>query len=301
MKYIPNKVSRFASVSLLKVSAKSPTILVVSGVIGLGATAFLAAKATRKIDPILEVHADERVTIDLAELAPKDEQRALLDLYVRTGVKFGKLYGPALFVGTASAISVLGGHRILVGRHVASMAAYSGLFQEFNAYRKRVSSTFGEDHERAIYDGATLHYEEDPAHKGEYKLAPKYPEIDPNRDTYLRPWFDETNPNFTRDAQNNFMFLQGVQAHLNRVLNTRGYVFLNDVFDDLRIPRTPEGQSLGWFRDDDIGDDYIDFGFMSGNDPHTIAFRNHAEKTVQLNFNVDGDIWHKIGQLNIKR
>lgn len=291
MKFVPKPVSRFVGRSALKLSAKSPTILVVSGVIGLGASAVLAAKATRKIDPIIEAHTEDRETILTADLAPRDTQRELLNLYVRTGLKFGRVYGPAIFVGTASAVSVLGGHRILVGRHVASMAAYSGLFQEFNAYRKRVSETFGEEKERAIYSGATLEYVEDPNHKGEYKLEPKYPE---KTSDYLRPWYDDKVPSFTKNALSNQSQLKGIQQHMNHTLQTRGHVFLNDVYDALGIPRVREGQKLGWFRDDNVGDGFIDFGFMSGMDPQTVAFRAGQVAEVQLNFNYDGMIHDKI-------
>lgn len=294
MKYIPNSVTRFASRSALQLSAKSPTLLVVTGVIGLGAAAVLAAKATRKIDPVLEDHAKARIDIEIwvsdgASVQKREEQRALLDLYMNTGIKLGRIYGPSIFVGVTSAISVLGGHRILVGRHVASLAAYSGLFKEFSAYRSRIASTFGVERERELYNGAMLEYEEDPNHKGEYKLKAKYPET---RDgSYLRPWFDEDNPNWTRDAHHNAMLLRGIQQYMNDQLQVRGHVFLNDVFDALRIPRCPEGAVVGWLRNPVKGDGYIDFGFMTSQDPQSIGFCNYTEKSVQLNFNIDGNIW----------
>jgi len=275
------------------VSAKSPTILVVSGVVGLGAAAVMAARATRKIDPVIESHQKERWDIKAhmpaTQVEKKEQQRKLFDLYMNTGWELGKIYGPTILVGSLSAVSVLYGHRILQRRHAASLAAYSSLFELFTSYRKRVAQTVGEEKERAIYDGATLQYVEDPDHKGEYKLEPKFP--DEAEVTYLRPWFGPDNPNWVNDPISTFSFLKGVQQHMNNVLNTRGYVFLNDVLDALRLPQVKQGQVAGWLlKDVGEGDGFIDFGLYS-DDPHTVAFRDGMSKTVQLHFNIDGNIY----------
>lgn len=292
MKYIPKSVSRLAGRSMLKLNAKSPTILVVAGVVGFGATAVLAAKATRKIDPILDEHAKARLEVSQYPLAKREEQKALVRVYTGTSIDLAKLYGPTIVVGALSAAAVLSGHRILKGRYVATMAAYSGLFEQFQIYRGRVADAVGADLERDLYDGAHLEWQEDPNHKGEYKLGAKYPE-EKAAATYLRPWFDETNVNWTKDPAISYLFLKGVQTHMNNLLQYRGHVFLNDVYDALGIPRCREGQQAGWLLDG-VGDNYIDFGFMVSNDPNTVAFRNGFENVVRLNFNIDGVIWDKI-------
>lgn len=297
MKFVPNSVSRLGGRTLLKLSAASPTILVVSGVVGLGATAVLASKASRKIDPILDEHKKTRDEFIVTEahhtqLEKRARQKQLGVLYAETSVKLVKLYAPTLIVGTASAVAVLGGHNILRTRHVAALTAYSGLFDQFNTYRKRVADSFGEDIERGIYEGARGEWVEDPDHKGEYKLENKF---DPdNAQDYLRPWFDEVNVNFTRDPMSNYLFLKGVQSHMNNLLQARGHVFLNECLDGLRLPRCPEGQFAGWVYNPKSGDNYIDFGFMTGVDPHTVAFRNQRETTVKLNFNIQGSVWNLI-------
>lgn len=290
MNLVPKSVSRAGHRTLLKLSANSPTILVVAGVVGLGASAVLAAKATRSLDPILMGHQETRFEIKRAEFAPRDEQKALLDLYFTTGVRLTRLYGPALFIGTCSAASVLGGHKILRTRHVATMAAYSGLMEQFKSYRGRVAKTLGEDVERGIFNGAHGEWEEDPDHKGEYKLTPKE-EPDLSQD-YLRPFFDETNPNWRKDHVANYLFLKGVQTHMNNLLQIRGHVFVNDVYDALCIDRCREGQVAGWLKNGT--DEYVDLGFMSANNPASIAFLDGDECSVRLNLNIDGLIYDKI-------
>lgn len=291
MNLVPKAVTRMGGRALLKLNAASPTLLVVSGVVGLGATAFLAAKATRKLDPILDQHKQTRGEIGYIGTS-REQQREVTKLYLRTGGELAKLYGPTIFVGATSAVAVLGGHRILRGRQLATMAAYSGLMEQFGAYRKRIAETLGEDMEREIYEGARGEWKEDPNHKGEYKLTPSFSGNSP--DSYLRPWFDETNVNWTRDPIANYMFLKGVQAHMQNLLSIRGHVFLNDVYDALGMPRCPEGAVSGWVRNSKSGDGFVDFGFMTSHDPHTVAFVNGVEKTVRLNFNIDGVVWDLI-------
>jgi len=290
MKLVPNAVSRFGHRSLLKLNASSPTILVVGGVVGLGVTAVMAARATRRIDPVLDRHKQDRATIGYVG-TESEQQKELLRLYVRTGSSLGRLYGPTILVGATSALAVLGGHRILRGRHIATMAAYTGLAEQFNAYRQRVVKTLGEDLEKEIYEGAHGEYVEDPDHKGEYKLKAKHNDVD---SSYLRPWFDETNVNWTRDAVNNYQFLKAAQAHMNNLLQIRGHVFLNDVLDQLHMPRCAEGSVSGWLWKSADGDNFVDFGFMTSDNPNTVAFRNGVEQNVQLNFNIDGIIWDQI-------
>lgn len=294
MNLIPTGLTRTVSRQLLKLNKNSPTILVVSGVVGFGVTAVMAAKATRNLDPVLETHQKQRFQIGSGlpskELA-RVEKREIVQLYGQTSVELLKLYGPTLAVGTLSTVSVLSGHRILKGRHLATMAAYTGLLDQFTGYRDRVAQTLGTEAERDIYNGAHGEWVEDPDHKGEYKMKPKF---DDAGASYLRPYFDEFNVNWTRHPSANFLFLKGVQQHMNNLLRIRGHVFLNDAYDALGMPRTKEGSVAGWLFENPNGDGYIDFGFMSGKDPMTVAFQNGAEASVRLNFNIDGVIWNLI-------
>lgn len=296
MNLVPKSVSRFTGRSMLKLNASSPTILVVAGVVGFGATAVMAARASRRVDPIIENHKKSRAQLSNIVYSDKRaQQKDLVRLYSGTTIELGKLYGPTIVVGALSAAAVLSGHRIMKGRYVGAVAAYSGLFEQFKDYRSRVAEVIGDDKEKDLYDGAKLAWEEDPDHKGEYKLNSKFEEgKEPG--SYIRPWFDETNTNWTRNAEWNYFFLKGVQQHLNNRLQTYGHVFVNEAREALGLPRCREGVITGWLRDDktEKGDGFIDLGFMTGNEPNTIAFRNGVEKSVRLNFNIDGSIWDKI-------
>ena len=303
MSFVPNSISRFGHRSLLKLNGASPTLLVVGGVVGLGVTAVMAARATRNIDPIIEDHHKQRVHIDgIAFSSKKARQKELLHLYTRTAVRFTRLYGPTVAVGITSSAAVLSGHKILHTRQVATLAAYSGLVDQFDAYRRRVAKTWGEDVEKGIYEGAHGEWKDSEEHPGEKSLQPVFDHSD--TDHYLRPWFDETNVNWTRDPMANYAFLKGVQTHMNNMLQHRGHVFLNDVFDGLGMQRREEGAVMGWLYEpkEGEGDGYVDFGFMHSIDPNTVAFCNGVERVVRLNFNIDEKpIWNRINDRKQRR
>ena len=289
MKYVPKIVSRLAHKSLFRAKKHSPTLLVVGGVAGMGVAAVLAVKSSGKGHEVVADHHDDR-----ALLADNATSGDLVSLYASTGAELVKVYAPALVVGTISAGAILYGHNILRGRHLAALAAYSGLAEQFTAYRERVATTVGEAMEKEIHNGAHGEYVEDPDRKGEYKLKAVYNTEGGQQNDYLRPWFDERNPRWLRDSTANADLLKGVQRHMNDTLAIRGHLFLNEVYDALAMPRTSEGAVIGWLYESMLGDGYVDFGIFTNDDPHTVAFRNGAERSVRLNFNVDGLIWDQI-------
>lgn len=294
-KFIPKKVSRFGSRSMLKARKHSPTILVVAGVVGFGATVIAAAKATPKAQKVVEEHKTQRANIgevpkkdEVSKEVRKDVQIQVIELYYNTGLELSKVYGPTIVLGTLSAASILYGHRILNARHAATMAAYSGLMDQFNAYRGRVRKTLGEQAERDIYNGAHGEYVEDPDHKGEYKLQPVFADGELSNDSRF-VWFNDKNPYFKLDPAINLMHLNGTMAHMNQLLQVRGHLFLNEVKDALGMPRTADGQVLGWVLGGEHNSDgFVDFGHLNNDDPDTIAFRNGERADVRLVFNVDG-------------
>jgi len=274
----------------LKLKSASPTLLVGAGVVGFGVTAVLAARATRDLDPIMSNHHQGRKELMTGVFETKKEyNRALFSLYMDTTWDLTRLYGTTVLIGTGSAVAVLGGHRILRRRHLATVAAYSGLIDQFQAYRNRVAKTWGSDVERGIFDGAHGVWEDDPDNPGQSRLVPKYDEAD-SPESYLRPWFDESAPMWRNDSLANFLWLKGAQEHCNRLLYLRGHMTLNDICDELKIDRTNAGMTAGWKWNSEVGDNHIDFGFLDSMDPQAIAFRNGEATRVRLNFNIDGPI-----------
>ena len=289
----------------------SPEILTAAGVIGTVGSTVLACKATLKVEDILDeakkksnlinaVH-DGEIEVD-AEYTDKDYSKDLLVNRTQTAVKLIKLYGPAFSLGALSITAILGGQHILRKRNVAVMAAYKLCEESFNNYRSRVKDELGEEKDRQFYYGMTEETVKDKVKSkdGKTKTVTKKVEKAPDHlySQYAR-FFDEANINWDKSPEQNMYFLKMVQNQMNDKLKARGHVFLNEVYDALGFDRSEAGQLVGWVWNNDntameAGDGYIDFGIFDGNDCAKRAFVNGDERSILLDFNIDGMIYDLI-------
>lgn len=289
----------------------SPEILTAAGIIGTVGSTVLACKATLKVEDILDeakkksnlinaVH-DGEIEVD-AEYTDKDYSKDLLVNRTQTAVKLIKLYGPAISLGALSITAILGGQHILRKRNVAVMAAYKLCEESFNNYRSRVKDELGEEKDRQFYYGMTEETVKDKVKSkdGKTKTVTKKVEKAPDHlySQYAR-FFDEANINWDKSPEQNMYFLKMVQNQMNDKLKARGHVFLNEVYDALGFDRSEAGQLVGWVWSNDntameAGDGYIDFGIFDGNDYAKRAFVNGDERSILLDFNIDGMIYDLI-------
>lgn len=286
----------------------SPEILVVTGVVGTVVSAVMACKATTKVSTILD-DTKRNVTVihdcvnnpDLAEEYTKeDSQKDLAIVYAQTGLKLVKLYAPAVAIGALSITSILTGHNILRKRNLALAAAYTAVDTGFKEYRGRVIKRFGEQLDKELkYDIKAKEVEETIVdEKGKEKTVTKTVEV-ANPVAARSPYtfcFDETAAGWVRDAESNKFFLMRQQDYANERLKARGYLFLNEVLDMVGIQRCRAGQAVGWIYDEEnpIGDNYVDFGMLNIHSEPSRNFMNGLEKSIWLDFNVDGDILHHL-------
>ena len=64
-------------------------------------------------------------------------------------------------------------------------------------------------------------------------------------DNYTR-FFDENNRLWMKDNVMNMFILNDQRKYIYDLLATRGYLFLNEVYDMLGFSRTKNGQLVGW-------------------------------------------------------
>jgi hypothetical protein len=130
----------------------------------------------------------------------------------------------------------------------------------------------------------------------EKKVKETVPVAGEQHSEYAR-FFDETCEAWERDSEYNLMFLKSQQDFANNKLRAKGYLFLNDVYDALGIPRSKAGQAVGWMYKPDFqsdGDNYVDFGIYNVKRERNRDFVNGYEDAILLDFNVDGVIWDLI-------
>ena len=243
----------------------------------------------RKIDILSEKE-------DVKNYTAQDLKKDTTIIYTQTAVKFIKLYGPAVVLGALSITSILASNNILRKRNVALAAAYATVDKGFKEYRSRVVERFGKDIDRELkYNIKAKEIEETTKNaKGKEKTVKKSIEVaDVNEHSDYARFFDELCTGWKRDAEYNLMFLKHQQNYANEKLQKQGYLFLNDVYDMLGIPKTKAGQIVGWIYDEahpDIYDNFVDFGIYDLYNEKARDFVNGREKSILLDFNVDGNI-----------
>ena len=105
-------------------------------------------------------------------------------------------------------------------------------------------------------------------------------------------FFDEACTQWSKTPEYNFLTLKSQQNYFNSLLQSRGHVFLNEVYDALGIPRTQAGSIVGWAIGN--GDNFVDFGIFNGDRTKVRDFVNGYERSILLDFNVDGVIYDLI-------
>ena len=301
---ISNNITRSLHKVGFKIKKNSPEILAVVGVVGVGATVVTACVATTKLSDILDETTDtiEKIneTVANPDFADKySEEDATKDkviVYTQTSVKIAKLYAPSVILGVASVGCFLTSHNILRKRNIALAAAYATVDKGFKEYRSRVVERFGEDLDQELrFNVKAKEFEEVVINeKGEEEIVKKTVSVvDPNTYSDYARFFDEACPGWSKDPEYNLTFLKRQQNFANEKLQTNGFLFLNDVYEMLGIPKTKAGQIVGWIYDEKnpVGDNFVDFGIYDVNNETKRDFVNGYERSILLDFNVDGNIW----------
>ena len=303
---IMNTLSRKFGKTGLKLKKHSPEILVGVGIVGVVSSTIMACKATTKLDEVLAEPKDKIEKIhelmenpDMVpegkEYTEEDGKKDLTIMYTQSAIKVIRLYAPAVALGSLSIAAILGGHHILRKRNVALAAAYATIDKSFKDYRGRVIERFGAELDKELkYNIKAAEVEETVVdEKGKEKKVKNTVNVaDPNVYSEYSKFFDESCPGFTKDPEYNLMFLKDQQRYANDLLKSKGYLFLNDVYEMLGIPRTQAGQIVGWIYDEKnpIGDNFVDFGIYDLHKEANRDFVNGYERVILLDFNVDGDI-----------
>ena len=300
---IMTKMTRGLSRFGLKIKKHSPEILVVTGVVGVVASTVMACKATTKVNDILETHKDtvekiHKVSADPEykdEYSEEDAKKDLTITYTKTTMEFVKLYAPAVILGVASLTCIISSNRIMHKRNAALAAAYAAVDKGFKNYRKNVVDRFGEDIDKELrFNVKPREVEEIVTDEegNETVVKTTANTVDPTMKSPYAICFDETCAGWSKSAEANKFFLLQQQNYANDKLKAQGHLFLNDVYELIGAQKTKAGQIVGWVYDEKnpIGDNYVDFGIFELHDEQKRNFVNGFERSIWLDFNVDGNI-----------
>lgn len=287
MKFNLVSISRPLGRGALILRKHGPTIAFVGGVAGSITSTVLACKATLKLaDELPEMkHRLEQAKME-TKMGEDERVKDIAYVYTQNVLLVARLYAPAVIIGAASVGALTGSHVTLNRRNAGLTAAYAAVSKAYDEYRERVREELGDDKENDIYHGLS---NEKIKFDGDSKKT-EITTFDPNKRSPYSRIFDECSTAWDKNAEINRIFISCQQTYLNNRLHAYGYVFLNEAYEALGFERTKAGQVVGWMLGDD-GDNFIDFGLFEA---YNGRFVNGIERSIILDFNVDGVIFDKI-------
>lgn len=203
-----------------KLGSKAPTILAVMGVVGLVTTVIFAIDATVK-----STKAVKKLEEKDPEVKPSTKE------VVKTVAPY---YIPTVIMGGMAAACILSSNDL----NAKQTAMYAGAFSLAEAtsevYRRRVVDALGKEKEAEIREETDKEVEE------------KHPNINrevifTGRDTTLCQ--DGITKRYFRMDPGKF---EGIENRLNKRLISEMYISLNELFYELGLEPTENGDSLGW-------------------------------------------------------
>lgn len=311
---LTGKVGRTLNKTKLGLKKHSPEILMIGGAIGVVPSAIMACRATTKLSKIMNEHkttveqihhvANHPEVLPEKQTYSKDDMKKDLTItYAKTGLNIVKLYAPSVILGSLSLTCMITSNNILRKRNAALAAAYTAVDSGFKNYRRNVVERFGKEVDKELkYNIKAKEIEETKTDKDgkEKKVKKTVDVVDANDYSEYARFFDNGCDNWQKDAEHNLWYLRQQQNYANEKLKSQGYLFLNEVYDMLGIPRSKAGQIVGWIYDDNDPkhlaehDNHVDFGIYNVNRAVNRDFVNGIEPTILLDFNVDGPIYDLI-------
>lgn len=300
---LATKASQILVKTKLGIKKHSPEILVVAG-IGTGiVAAIIACKQTIKANDIIaEARKNLQNIEDVKELATNGEveyteeneqaDREIIGKQITIGMV--KTYALPVGLGILSITCILAGHHILKKRNVALAAAYSALSTDFMNYRKRVVNKYGKDVDFMLKNGLEKQIVANKV------IDPETGEVKETKEEaltyegsklsqYARVFDEVGSTQWTPSADHNRAFLLMEQNYFNERIRTRGYIFLNEVYERLGFRPTKAGSVVGWvYQNADY--EGIDFGIFTAHTQKAAEFLEGTEPSIILDFNVQGDI-----------
>lgn len=301
---LATKAGQILMKTKLGIKKHSPEILVVTGICTGVAAAIIACKQTIKANDIVaEAQKSLQNIEDVKELlaanneveyTEENEQDDRKTIAMRTTVGMVKTYALPVGLGILSITCILAGHHILKKRNVALAAAYSALSTDFMNYRKRVADKYGKDVDFMLKNGLEKQI------IANQVVDPKTGEVKETKEEvltyegdklsqYARVFDEVGSTQWTPSADHNRAFLLMEQNYFNERIKTRGYIFLNEVYERLGFRPTKAGSVVGWvYQNADY--EGIDFGIFTAHTQKAAEFLEGTEPSIILDFNVQGDI-----------
>lgn len=298
---LPNALTSRVGRQTLLLQKASPRVLFYSGLVLMGGTVVTACRGTLQLEDVLKEITRDREDVRLGvEANPDrytDREITKVNAYItfRGAARIAKLYLPAVSLGVAAVACLTSSHNQLQRRNAGLSAALAATERALDSYRRRIRDEFGEERELQLWRGEreeTVPVLDD---EGRETKSKKKVKTGGGYSPYARVWGRDTTNEWSPHESYNFAKLRHVQEWGTMQLEAKGHLFLNEIFDELGLDRTPAGAVVGWLSEKYGGaDGYVDFGILARDDNEFLDFVTGREEHIMLDFNVDGEIWRAI-------
>ena len=286
-------ITRAIGTVQLAAKAHAPTIMVVTGVVAMGAAVVTAGKQTLKVEEVLEKHTPQLENIVTGEnlgLANYDKEDAFRDrmkVYGAASYDLGKVYfvPGVLFLGGAALI--FGGHRVMLRRNATLALAFTAVSNAFDKYRENVRQSFGEDTDQAMMRGWVTKEIVDPE-TGKVETI-QTADWTTTNDPYARVFEQGGASQWRPDRILNEQFCRLQQKFAQEKLIRTGTLYLSEVYEALGIPESDVSRVVGWkvgkLADGSKNIPFVDFGLDK---PLPDDWKFAKDAAIYLDFNCQG-------------
>lgn len=231
-------------------SKHSPEILTGIGIVGMLSTTVLSVKATPKALMLIEAEIEKQNEDLLKDAEDKgmDECSQVAELSLTDTVRTTwKCYIPATITGGLSVACLLGAHSVNMKRNAALVTAYTLSETALKEYTEKVVETIGEKKEQEIKDSIAKD------------------RIDKNPITNCEVFITEKGNTLCYDSLSGRYFtsdiekIRKIENDLNQRLLSEMYLGLNELYYELGLRCTEQGNELGF----NVNDGLINFEFSS--------------------------------------
>ena len=296
------KLVRTTHKALFQLAKKSPEICVifggaavVAGFVLIAKAAPRAAETTKGFHIVLDELKREAEEKELNKKEVQKMVRKETGLYI---LEMAKIVGPAVSVEVLGLGSIGVGFGILKKRSLQYLAAYNAVSAGFKKYRERVIAEQGEDADLYFLTGAkkskiveTIENPDGTVSQVEREDLVLEEGTDTTEGVVYGRFFDEVNNpgnNWTKDPLINASFLNSMEILANTLLETRGFLYLNEVYQMIGYEPTWYGGIVGWLRNGTLNGipvaGKVDFRVRE------IHETRPRERSYFLDFNCDGVI-----------
>lgn len=291
----------------------------------------MTVKATKDVLPDLEMHKNninlikehkeettylhdelvdkETMKIETVQYEGEDAERwykkDLTKEYGKVALTVVKHYAIPVALEITAVATIISSNKISRRKNAALATSLTAVQAMYDKYRQNVIEAVGEEKERDIRlglhkDKATVETEGEDGKTKKTKEDVKVMDEDKCVGEFARI-FDEASSLWNKSKGVNRDVLYIKQCYWNEQLIRRGYVFVNEIFEDLDVPCCELGQYYGWIynENDETRHNYINFN-ITEKTVASRAFLQGYNPSVLIELEPDGYIADKIWPKRVK-